>query len=236
MHVGQLAVPPETVRELVNEQFPRWWGLAITAVSSGGTVNTNYRIGERLAARFPLQPGEAGPVRGQLEAEAAAACELAGRTRFPTPEPMALGEPGAGYPLPRSVQTWLPGITAIDEDHAAADGTEPAQAVLGPTDAGTYGLATCSLAALTCGIGRSYDRRPSPRMDTDQSDRPDRNPRTMLALTSALSAPADRDRPAEDMTCQTRHRRLVADGDISAVTRHAISARSGAGCRRQDVG
>ena len=50
------------------------------------------------------------------------------------------------------------------------------------------------------------------------------NPRTMLALTSALSAPAGRDRPAEDMTCQTRHRRLVADGDISAITRYAISA------------
>jgi hypothetical protein len=46
----------------------------------------------------------------------------------------------------------------------------------------------------------------------------------MLALTFALSAPAGRDRPAKDMTCQIRHRRLVADGDISAVTRHAISA------------
>ena len=31
--------------------------------------------------------------------------ELLGRTRFPTPEPVALGEPGAGYPLPWSVQT-----------------------------------------------------------------------------------------------------------------------------------
>ena len=71
--------------------------------------------------------------------------------------------------------------------HAAADRTEPAQAVLGPTDASKYGLAASDLlAALTCGIGRSYDRRPSPRMDKDQSDRPDRNPRTMLALTFAL--------------------------------------------------
>jgi hypothetical protein len=45
----------------------------------------------------------------------------------------------------------------------------------------------------------------------------------MLALTFALSAPAGWDRPAEDMTCQIRHRRLVADGDISPVTRYAIS-------------
>jgi aminoglycoside phosphotransferase (APT) family kinase protein len=45
-----------------------------------------------------------------------AARELAGRTRFLTPEPVALGEPGAGYPLPWSVQTWLPGIAADNED------------------------------------------------------------------------------------------------------------------------
>ena len=48
--------------------------------------------------------------------EAQAARELLGRTRFPTPEPVALGEPGAGYPLPWSVQTWLPGTVATDED------------------------------------------------------------------------------------------------------------------------
>jgi hypothetical protein len=29
---------------------------------------------------------------------------------------VALGEPGAGYPLPWLLQTWLPGVTATDED------------------------------------------------------------------------------------------------------------------------
>ena len=33
-----------------------------------------------------------------------------------TPEPIAIGDPGAGYPLPWSVQTWLPGTTAIEVD------------------------------------------------------------------------------------------------------------------------
>jgi aminoglycoside phosphotransferase (APT) family kinase protein len=41
---------------------------------------------------------------------------LLGRTRFRTPEPVALGEPGEGYPLPWSVQTWLPGTAATAED------------------------------------------------------------------------------------------------------------------------
>jgi aminoglycoside phosphotransferase (APT) family kinase protein len=114
MHPGQLAVSPQLVRALVDEQFPRWRGLEIKAVNSSGTVNAIYRIGDGLAARFPLQGGDAGQARRDLEAEAAAARKLAGRTRFATPEPAALGEPGAGYPMPWSVQTWLPGTTADD--------------------------------------------------------------------------------------------------------------------------
>jgi aminoglycoside phosphotransferase (APT) family kinase protein len=39
-----------------------------------------------------------------------------GRTRFPTPAPVALGAPGAGYPFPWSVQTWVPGVVATDDD------------------------------------------------------------------------------------------------------------------------
>ena len=120
MHDGQLAVPTETARALVAGQFPRWRGLPVRAVESQGTVNAIFRIGDGLAARFPLVASDAGHVRAQLETEAAAARELSGRTRFATPEPVALGEPGAGYPLPWSVQTWLPGVTATDDDPGAS--------------------------------------------------------------------------------------------------------------------
>src|SRR6202012_449352 len=116
MHDGQLAVTVATVRELVAGQFPGWRGLAVRAVESAGTVNAIFRIGDRLAARFPLVAADYDDVRAQLESEAAAGRELAGRTRFSTPEPVALGEPGAGYPLPWSVQTWLAGGTAAEAD------------------------------------------------------------------------------------------------------------------------
>lgn len=116
MHPDQLDVPLETVRVLVNEQFPEWTGLSVQKVESTGTVNAIFRIGDGLAARFPLQPADVDKTRQWLRAEAAAAQRLLGRTRFASPEPVALGEPGAGYPLPWSVQTWLPGVTAADED------------------------------------------------------------------------------------------------------------------------
>ncbi|MFG1796348.1 aminoglycoside phosphotransferase family protein [Nocardia sp. NPDC049149] len=116
MHFGQLAVSPEIVRKLVEAQFPEWRDLPIREVSGVGTVNAIFRIGDRLAARFPLQAGDVEAAWRNLRAEAAAARELFGRTRFPTPEVVALGEPGAGYPLPWSVQTWLTGTVATEED------------------------------------------------------------------------------------------------------------------------
>ncbi len=116
MHAGQLTVSPETVRALVSEQFPEWANLPVRAVEAHGTVNAIFRIGDRFAARFPLQPGPVDTTRRRLKAEAQAARRLLGRTRFRTPEPVAIGAPGAGYPLPWAVQTWLPGVVAIDED------------------------------------------------------------------------------------------------------------------------
>jgi aminoglycoside phosphotransferase (APT) family kinase protein len=116
MHPNQLPVALETACELVDQQFPAWRDLPIRKVASQGTDNALFRIGDKLVARFPLRPGDVAATRRWLEAEAQAARELLGRTRFPTPEPVALGQPGAGYPLPWSVQTWLPGTTATDQD------------------------------------------------------------------------------------------------------------------------
>ncbi|HEY5202768.1 MAG TPA: aminoglycoside phosphotransferase family protein [Acidothermaceae bacterium] len=116
MHSGQLTVTVATVRELVDEQFPAWQRLPIQAVDSQGTVNAIFRIGNELAARFPLQGSDGGAVLQSLASEADAARELLGRTPFATPKPIALGAPGAGYPLPWSVQTWLPGVVATDDD------------------------------------------------------------------------------------------------------------------------
>jgi aminoglycoside phosphotransferase (APT) family kinase protein len=116
MHDDQLRVSPDAVRELVDAQFPEWRGLPVRDLPVRGTVNAIFRIGHRFAARFPLQPREAGAARRWLEGEAAAARELLGRTRFPTPAPVAIGEPGPGYPLPWSVQTWVPGVVATDRD------------------------------------------------------------------------------------------------------------------------
>jgi aminoglycoside phosphotransferase (APT) family kinase protein len=105
MHPDQLTITRETVAALVAAQFPAWRDLAVEQVGRHGTVNAIFRIGAGLTARFPLRAGDTD-ITGT---EAAAAALLVGRTRFATPEPVAIGAPGAGYPLPWSVQTWVPG-------------------------------------------------------------------------------------------------------------------------------
>lgn len=116
MHPGQLTVTAGAVQALVSDQFPEWAALPIREVPSDGTVNALFRIGDRLTARFPIEPGDPTQTLRWLESEAKAARLLAGRTRFPTPEPVALGSPGYGYPLPWSVQTWVPGVIATAAD------------------------------------------------------------------------------------------------------------------------
>lgn len=112
MHDDQVPIDLERARALVEDQFPQWSGEAVTRVPSDGTVNAIFRIGSGLAARFQLRAADPGTELVRLRAEAAAMTELSEHCPFPTPLPVAIGHPAQNYPLPWSVQTWLPGRVA----------------------------------------------------------------------------------------------------------------------------
>lgn len=115
MHRDQLHIDEHIVRQLVSEQFPQWRDESVVHVSGGGTVNAIFRIGEGLAARFPLSPGDPTELRAELRKETAAMGELAVASPMPTPLHVAHGAPGLGYPLPWSIQSWLPGTVASSD-------------------------------------------------------------------------------------------------------------------------
>jgi aminoglycoside phosphotransferase (APT) family kinase protein len=121
MHAGQLRIDAQIVRRLIEVQFPQWRGLSVTELSTSGTVNAIFQIGDDLAARFPLVGHDPAQARRSLVVEVEAARELAVAATVPIPEPVAIGEPGAGYPLPWSVQTWLSGHDATVEDPSGSD-------------------------------------------------------------------------------------------------------------------
>jgi aminoglycoside phosphotransferase (APT) family kinase protein len=112
MHDDRLHVLAGTVAGLVAAQFPQWAGLAVVPVPSDGTVNLLFRVGEDLVARLPMQPGDPQQVSARLEQEAVAARALLGRVPVATPEPVAVGAPGPGYPYTWALYRWLPGTTA----------------------------------------------------------------------------------------------------------------------------
>jgi aminoglycoside phosphotransferase (APT) family kinase protein len=120
MHPDQVVVDAGTARRLVRDQFPPWTDLPVRPLTSAATVNTIFRLGDELTARFPLRLAPVDDARCWLGAEAAASDEFAHVSPVAAPRPVALGEPGHGYPMPWSVQTWVPGRDATSEDTAGS--------------------------------------------------------------------------------------------------------------------
>lgn len=116
MHIDALELSEDAVRQLVREQFPDWRELPVRRAPAVGTVNTIFRLGDDLSARFPLLDNGLEATQAELASEANAAAEIAEWSTVPVPTLAALGEPGAGYPLPWSVYRWLPGRTAFEDD------------------------------------------------------------------------------------------------------------------------
>lgn len=115
MHADEIAVDLDLASRLVAEQFPQWQDEPVSRVAAAGTVNATFRIGSALSARFPLRAADPDETATILEQEAAAMAEFAACCPFPTPRHIAFGRPGHGFPLPWSVQTWLPGDVATPD-------------------------------------------------------------------------------------------------------------------------
>ncbi len=120
MHEDQLSIGVEQVTALIAEQLPALAGFPVALVEGAGTVNAVFRVGDGHAARFPLRDDEPDEVAHRLHAEAAAAAEFRLASPFLAPEPLTIGRPGHGYPLPWSVQTWVPGSVAGPSTHAGS--------------------------------------------------------------------------------------------------------------------
>ncbi len=110
MHPDQVDVTTSVVARLVAEQFPQWRDRRIVPVSSHGTVNRLFWMGEEYVLRFPLQPNGTSPA--ELIAEQEHARRVAPHVTVGVPEPVAVGRAGLGYAGPWSVFRWIDGESA----------------------------------------------------------------------------------------------------------------------------
>jgi aminoglycoside phosphotransferase (APT) family kinase protein len=105
MHAEEIEIDDALVRHLVATQFPELADRQIMRVEPWGTDNAIYRLGDDLVIRLPRIHW----ATDQVEREATWLPRLAPHLPIAVPEPIAVGEPGVGYPYRWAVHRWLPG-------------------------------------------------------------------------------------------------------------------------------
>ncbi len=98
------------VQALVSDQFSHWANLPVHPVARSGWDNRSFRLGEDLVARLP----SAQCYEPQVHLEQRWLPYLRSHLPLAIPEPVALGQPGNGYPWAWSVYKWIPGDGAAD--------------------------------------------------------------------------------------------------------------------------
>jgi len=132
MHADEIDVGDDLVRTLIETQFPQWAGLELARVEPSGTDNAIFRLGDSMSVRLPRIQWAAE----QPQFEHTWLPRLAPHLPLPIPEPLALGEPGEGYPFHWAVHSWLPGTIDLD---GAPDASELTRLVLALQRIGTSG-------------------------------------------------------------------------------------------------
>lgn len=117
-HENEVPVDEALVRRLLEDQFPPWAGMSLRLVEPSGTDHTIFRLGEDMSVRFPIVEH----ATRQAAREARWLPFLAPQLPLTLPVPLAMGEPGRGYPWNWSVVPWIDGdrVTSENVDVQAA--------------------------------------------------------------------------------------------------------------------
>jgi aminoglycoside phosphotransferase (APT) family kinase protein len=119
---GEVRTDVGLVRRLLLAQFPQWAELPVVPADSFGTDNATYRLGDDKAVRLPRFARWAP----QVDREQRWLPRLAPQLPLAIPVPLAMGQPGEGYPFRWSICPWLDGANPTieritDPDQAARD-------------------------------------------------------------------------------------------------------------------
>lgn len=136
LHDDEFVSTPALVRRLVAAQQPRWAGLTVRPGPQGGTDHHLFRLGDDLLVRMP----KIAWAQDHALADARWLPHLAAHLRVEIPAPLAVGEPGEGFPYRWSVVPWLegepPATGALGADATRDLGEVVAALRAVPTDGG----------------------------------------------------------------------------------------------------
>lgn len=120
----EVPIGPDLVTALLTEQHPDLAGRPLGRRYAGWDM-AMYPLGDDLAVRLPRRATAVGSMATELRWVRT----LGAAWTFPTQQVVRVGEPGAGYPWPWAVVTWLPGVTAAEVPLHASAGPELGRAL-----------------------------------------------------------------------------------------------------------
>lgn len=102
---SQIEIPTETVRHLIDTQFPQYTKLPIQEVKPNGWDNRTFRLGDTMSVRLP----SAERYAGNVSIEHIYLPRLAPHLSHPIPTPIDKGTPSDAYPWNWSIYGWIEG-------------------------------------------------------------------------------------------------------------------------------
>ena len=120
----EVPIGPDVVTSLLAEQHPDLAHLPLGRRHEGWDM-AMYRLGDDLAVRLPRRAASVGSMTTELRWVR----ELGTAWTFPTQQVVRAGAPGAAYPWPWAVVTWLPGVTAAEVPLDASAGPDLGRAL-----------------------------------------------------------------------------------------------------------
>jgi aminoglycoside phosphotransferase (APT) family kinase protein len=112
--VRKAGINVDLVTRLIADQFPQWAGLPIRPVDDDGWDNATFRLGDSMTVRLP----SADSYMDAVEKEQRWLPVLASQLPLPIPTPLGEGVPACGFPRPWSVNSWLDGQPATEDNIA----------------------------------------------------------------------------------------------------------------------
>jgi aminoglycoside phosphotransferase (APT) family kinase protein len=114
LHSDEIPIDVELVRGLVSRAMPAYADAPISRLTSSGSTNVLFRLGEELLVRLPRQPGGSTTISKEAEWSPVVGPHLP----VAVPDVVAVFEPDRDYPESWSVVRWIEGAhpEVVDPD------------------------------------------------------------------------------------------------------------------------
>lgn len=107
-----MEITTSLVKKMIDTQFTEWSDLEVYPVAKSGHDNRTFHLGDKMAVRLPSGPDYVP----QVEKEAKWLPFLAKYLSLPISNPIAIGKPSEDYPFTWSVNSYLDGETASEDN------------------------------------------------------------------------------------------------------------------------